>query len=107
MSVIAHPHLEVDQNDVARFAGTRFKVLDVVIEHIIWKWPAEAIQLQHPELSLSQVHSALAYYYDNRALVDAQIQERERKVEEVRQHTEDRELQARLRKRLGDQVPPP
>ncbi len=46
--------------------GTRIRVLDVVAatEHLALS-PDEICD-QYPELTLAQVHSALAYYYDHR-----------------------------------------
>lgn len=46
--------------------GTRIRVLDIVAatEHLALS-PDEICD-QYPELTLAQVHSALAYYYDHR-----------------------------------------
>lgn len=101
MSAVIHPHIDVDQNGVARFKGTRFKVNHVIFEHTRWKWSAEAIQLQHPELSLAQVHSALAYYYDNQAEVDRDLRGSEQECLELRRQSEDTELQTELRGKLS------
>lgn len=104
VSTVRCAHIGVDDRGIARIEGMRFKVMDLVIEHTVWKWPAEAIKLQHPELSLAQIHSALAYYYDNQAEVDAQIQDRDRRVEELRREFEDPARQAELRKRLAERA---
>lgn len=50
----------------ASVAGTRIRVLDIVAatEHLALS-PDEICD-QYPELTLAQVHSALAYYYDHR-----------------------------------------
>ena len=37
-------------------------------------WSPEEMHFQHPHLALSQIHSALAYYYENREKLDEQIE---------------------------------
>ena len=97
MTTITYPHIEIDEKGVARFAGTRFKVIHVILEHTVWKWSPEAIHEQHPDLTLAQIHSALAYYYDHQTEVDAEIERRDRKIEELRKETENPALQEKLR----------
>jgi len=50
----------------ASVLGTRIRVLDIVAatEHL--GLSPDEICDQYPELTLAQVHSALAYYYDHR-----------------------------------------
>jgi hypothetical protein len=38
----------------------------------------------HPSITLSDVHAALAYYFENRERIDADIKEGERFVEEMK-----------------------
>ena len=46
---------------------------------------AKEIKTQsYPVLTMGQIHSALAYYCDNKEMVDAQIEEDARYVEEMR-----------------------
>ena len=45
-------------------AGTRIRVMDVVALHKRGLSPAEILD-SYDHLSLAQVHSALAYYYDH------------------------------------------
>src|SRR5262245_44006679 len=54
--------------------GHRIRVQDIAIEH---EWQAlspEEICQQHPELTLAEVHAALAYYYDHRDEIQTQIE---------------------------------
>jgi uncharacterized protein (DUF433 family) len=47
-------------------AGHRVRVLDAAIWHELRGWSPDGILVQTPSLTLSDVHTALAYYYDHR-----------------------------------------
>lgn len=84
MTSLMDGHIVVDDKGVARVAGSRSRVIDIVLDKLAYGLSPEQIQEQHPHLSLAQVHAALAYYYDHQAQVDAQIKERTRDVESLR-----------------------
>lgn len=97
MATLAHAHVELDDRGVPRFTGTRFKIIHVIIEHTRWKWSVEAIHFQHPDLTLAQIHSALAYYYDHQQEIDAEIERRDRETQALRKETENPALHDKLR----------
>src|SRR5208283_5763722 len=66
--------IELDARGVAWIGGTKVKVTEVVLDKIAYGWSPEEMHFQHPHLSLAQIHSALAYYYENREKLDAQIE---------------------------------
>lgn len=47
-------------------AGTRVRVQDIVLDHERHGQSPEEIVRNLPHLSLAQVHSALAYYFDHK-----------------------------------------
>ena len=49
----------------ACIASHRIRVMDIVIRYEDFGMSADEIVLVYPELSLSDVHAALAYYFDN------------------------------------------
>jgi uncharacterized protein (DUF433 family) len=49
----------------ASIAGHRIRVMDIVIRHENLGMSADEIVADYPQLTLSDVHSALAYYFDN------------------------------------------
>jgi uncharacterized protein (DUF433 family) len=77
-------HVYLDDQGVARIEGTRTKVIQVALDKIARGWDAEEIHAQHPYLSLGQIHSALAYYYDHQEELDADIERRDREIERLR-----------------------
>lgn len=82
-----YPHIAKDPavcGGKACLEGTRIRVLDVVaaVERQ-GLTPDEVCEL-YPELNLAQVHSALAYYYDNRDEIRADIDGEKSAVERFR-----------------------
>jgi len=51
-------------------AGTGIKVLDVAVRYEVMGLTTEEIVAAYPQLSLSQVHAALSYYYGHKAEID-------------------------------------
>jgi uncharacterized protein (DUF433 family) len=87
MATVDYPHVSVNSNGTLIVTGTRTKVLMLVMDHVGQGWDAREIQRQRPYLTLGQIHSALAYYYDHQAEMDAEmerdLQEADRLMAEV------------------------
>src|ERR687885_673976 len=79
-----YEHIVLDDDDAPIIQGTNMKVVELVLDHIAYGWSPEELKYQHPYLTLGQVHSALAYYYDHQAEMDQAIEEEKRLVEEMR-----------------------
>jgi uncharacterized protein (DUF433 family) len=56
-----------------RIAGHRIRVQDVVIWHERMGLSADEIVTRYPELTLSDVFAALAYYHDHLKEIDGQM----------------------------------
>jgi len=56
--------------------------VELVTAQKAYGWSPEEIHFQHPYLSMSQIYSALAYYWDHKAELDTDI---ERRLEQVKQ----------------------
>ncbi len=69
-----------------RIEGHRITVQNVVVWHEQMGYSIEEIASMY-ELTLAQVHSALAYYFDHKYEIDQSIAESEAFVEEMRQKT--------------------
>ena len=68
-----YKYVELDERNVPFIAGTTMKVIEIVTAQIAYGWSPEEIHLNHPYLSMSQIHSALAYYWDHKPELDADI----------------------------------
>jgi uncharacterized protein (DUF433 family) len=65
-------------------AGTTMKVIELVLDTLAYGWSPEELQFQHPYLSLGQIHSALAYYWDHRQELDRAIEGQLEEVDRLR-----------------------
>src|SRR3989442_4214751 len=74
--------IEVDGTGIAWIVGTNTKVKEIVLDKLAYGWSAEEMHFQHPHLSMAQIHSALAYYYENQNNLDEEIR---RDLEELDQ----------------------
>lgn len=82
--ILTYPHIEIGQNGIPLLAGTTMKVVELVMAQQAYGWSPEEIHFQHPDLPLSQIYSALAYYWDHKQELDADIERRSQFVEQMR-----------------------
>jgi uncharacterized protein (DUF433 family) len=97
MATIDYPHISLDSASVPVLTGTPIKVIEIVLDHLAHGSDAEEIQRQFPLLTLGQIHSALAYYYDHQEEVDQDISRRLHKVGEIQARLGDSLLAGRLK----------
>lgn len=66
----------------ARIAGHNIRVMDIVVWHEMRGYSPDEIVGMFPGLTLAEVHSALAYYFDHREEIEAEFRgdEEEAKV---------------------------
>lgn len=67
-----------------RLDGRRITVADVVVWHERQGLGPDEIVDQHPGVTLSDVYAALAYYFENRERIDADIRRDEQAVDAIR-----------------------
>jgi uncharacterized protein (DUF433 family) len=92
-----HKYVQLDDRGVPIIVGTTMKVVELVTAQKAYGWSPEEIHFQHPYLSMNQIHSALAYYWDHQAEIDADIQRRLEYAEQLRQSAAPFPLVDRLR----------
>ena len=81
---VQYPHLKRDPQKGMVIKGHRYTVLHLAIEHIEHGWSADTLHENHPGLPLGAIHSALAYYYDHEAEMNAEMERRVREDEKDR-----------------------
>src|SRR2546428_540705 len=69
-------HIRLDAKGIAWIDRTNVQVIEIIVDHLAYGHGPEEIQLQHPHLSLAQVHAAFAYYFDHQADLDADVERR-------------------------------
>jgi uncharacterized protein (DUF433 family) len=100
MSLVAYPHIEL-RDGVPHIVGTPIKVVEVVLDRLAHHWDADEIHRQHPTLTLAQIHSALAYYYDHQAELDNDIEQRLRREDELLARLGTSPIRAKLQQSEG------
>ena len=73
------------------------KVVELVTAQQAHGWSPEELAFQFPHLTLGQVHSALAYYWDHHEDLDREIARRLELVDELRRRAPEAPILARLR----------
>jgi uncharacterized protein (DUF433 family) len=85
-----------------RIDGHRITVEDVAIWHERMGMSPDEIVSSYPTITLSDVHAALAYYYENRQRIDTDIEEGRKFVEKMRAKAEPSRLQELLKARKAN-----
>ncbi|CAN5834245.1 hypothetical protein BH23ACT11_BH23ACT11_15490 [soil metagenome] len=80
-----YEHITLNEDHVPEISGTTTKVVELVVEQQAYGWSPEELHFQHPYLTLGQIHSAFAYYWDHREELDRDIERRLECVEELHQ----------------------
>ncbi len=78
-----YEHIVLNDSRVPLIAGTTMKVTELVLAQAAYGWSAEELHIQFPHLTLGQIYSALAYYWDHREELDKDIEKRLRKVDNI------------------------
>jgi uncharacterized protein (DUF433 family) len=97
MPILTTTHIELDEKGVAWIHGTRIKVIEVALDKIANGSSPEEIHFQHPDLSLAQIHSASAYYFDHQAEFDAEVSRQLETIETLAAQAKDSPGRKRLR----------
>lgn len=92
-----YEHVVVDEAGVAMIAGTTMKVLELVIEQRAYGWSPEELYFQHPYLSLGQIYSSLAYYWDHQKELDEAIERQLERADQLRQFRGPTPFEVRLK----------
>ena len=93
----SYEQVVLDQRGVPLIAGTTMKVVELVMAQKANGWSPEELHFQHPYLSMSQIHSALAYYWEHKENLDSDMYRREQYAQEMRQEADSSPLAKRLR----------
>ena len=93
----AYEHIALNESGAPIIEGTTMKVIELVLETLPYGWSPDELQFQHPYLTLGQIHSALAYYWDHKEELDRDIERRLERVEQIRRDVGPSRLVERLK----------
>ena len=92
-----YEHVVLGEDQVPIIQGTNMKVVEIVLEKTAYGWSPEELHFQHPYLTLGQIYSALAYYWDNQEDLDQDIARRFKFVKQTQQSMRTTPLMVRLK----------
>ncbi len=101
MALIAtrYEHVVLNQEGVPSIVGTTMKVVELVTAQAAYGWSPEELHFQFPYLTLGQIHSSLAYYWDHRDELDRDIARRLATADQLQQQAPPSSLRQRLKER--------
>jgi len=75
-TLTAYRQVTINKNGVPIIADTTIKVVELIGAHQAYGWSPPELHFQFPHLSMSQIHSTLAYYWDHKEELDADMARR-------------------------------
>jgi uncharacterized protein (DUF433 family) len=97
LSETRYEHIKLNEHQVPIITGTTMKVIELITDHLAYGWSPEELRLQHPYLTMGQIHSALAYYWDHQVELDQDIEKRLQRVDQIQQTTKPASIIAKLK----------
>jgi len=85
LAATKYEHIARDADGVPMIVGANTKVVELVTEVHAYGWSPAELHFQHPHLTMGQIYSALAYYWDHREEIDADRERRFQEVEAIRE----------------------
>jgi len=92
-----YEHIVLDEAQIPVITGTTIKVVELVLDSRAYGWSPEELHFQHPHLTLGQIHSALAYYWDHQEELDQDIERRLQYIDQIQQAQPPSKLKTRLK----------
>jgi uncharacterized protein (DUF433 family) len=97
---LKYPHVEKPEGQPARLERTpRVRIAQIAMDYLEHGWSVEEMCRQHPYLSLSEAHAAMAYYFDHQDEIDREIAGEIDQVENEREQSTRSPIYLRLRSR--------
>jgi uncharacterized protein (DUF433 family) len=92
-----YEHIALDEQGIPWIRAANMKIVELVAEVKAYGWSPEELVFQHPYLTMGQVHSALAYYWDHSEEVEADLARRQEYAERLRAEASESPVVAKLR----------
>lgn len=99
MAQTAYKHISLTDDGWPVIEGTRFKIKNLVSEQLAHGLTPGELLDQHPQLTLAQIYSALAYYEDHREQIDNEIRRGQELADSLQPDLDSRKLKERIKER--------
>jgi uncharacterized protein (DUF433 family) len=93
-----YKYIHLDEKNVPIISGSTMKVVELITSVKAYGWTPEELHESYPHLSMSQIYSALAYYWDNREEIDADYEKREEYVKQAEREAGISPIAVKIRK---------
>jgi uncharacterized protein (DUF433 family) len=71
---LSYPHIEKPTEQPARLSRVpRIRVAQIALDYLAYGWSPDEMCRQHPYLTLSEAHAAMAYFFDHQQEIEAEI----------------------------------
>lgn len=101
LKVISNSHIEIRVNSAgirrAYIVGTRIRVQDIYADSELHGMTPDEIAAGYPQLTLAQVHAALAYYFDHAEEIKSELCCEQDLVRDAKERTGPGPLERKLR----------
>jgi len=99
MSVVTtYPHIENPSGESASLKRIpRVRVAQIVMDYLAYGWSPDEMCRHHPSLTKAEAHSAMAYYFDHQAEIDAEVEAEVRSAESSLKQSAESGLRLKLR----------
>jgi uncharacterized protein (DUF433 family) len=94
-----YEHIVLVDEKVPVILGTNMKVIELVLDKVAYGWSPEELHFQHPDLTLGQIHSALAYYWDHQDELDQEIEKRLQEINRIQKTRGSSALKLKLKEK--------
>ncbi len=92
-----YEHVVLNKANVPVIFGSTMKVIELALAHLAYGWSPDELLFQFPHLTLGQIYSALAYYWDHREELDQDIENRISSIDSLRGSLGESPLVAKLK----------
>ncbi|NEP09307.1 MAG: DUF433 domain-containing protein [Symploca sp. SIO2C1] len=97
LTTTEYKHIQLDERQVPFIAGTTMKVIELVTSIKAYGWSPEELHINYPHVSMSKIYSALAYYWDYKEELDAEIERIKQWAQQVRREAGESPITKKLR----------
>jgi uncharacterized protein (DUF433 family) len=92
-----YKYIQMNDNKIPVIADTTMKVTELITSVKAYGWSPEELQVNYPHLSMSQIYSALTYYWDHKTDIDTEIERLDQWAANVRQQVGESSVTQKLR----------
>ncbi len=97
---ILYPYIETRSDGIVVISSSGIKVRMLIEAYLMVGFNTLVLHDLYPDLTMGEIHSALAYYWDNKAVIDAQIMKVEAFAENYKQANPSNLSRANLESRI-------